>query len=117
MHDWSFASSFFDDEIVLYIENNDASCWKIKFEICYSMEYKTDANIRDVLKVKTRDILKVKTMKKSQLGYFVQSIVVSESNIPDFYEIHMDLTVMDIKLICKNITIEMKRKKLFFWEK
>lgn len=36
-------SLFLGDEVHLYIENDEETCWSIQFLLCYKVDYETDA--------------------------------------------------------------------------
>lgn len=103
--------SYFGDEVEIIIDNDENTCWKIVFVSCYKVSYETDAN--------RRNINKVKEMKEPQLGYFGQDISVCESEEPNFYKITMDLSIMEMIVECKDILIDKISKgnlKLFWKE-
>ena len=93
-----FKTAFFGDEAYLYIYKDNEKCWEIRFLACYEVTYKTDAD--------RRSILLVRDMNKPQLGYYGQNIEISNSDIQGFYRVDMDLSIMEIELICKNIEVE-----------
>ena len=93
-----FKTAFFGDEAYLYIYKDNEKCWEIRFLSCYEVTYKTDAN--------RRSIPLVRDMNKPQLGYYGQNIEISNSDIQGFYRVDMDLSIMEIELICKNIEVE-----------
>lgn len=101
---------YFGDEIDIFIGNDKDKYWKISFLSCYSVSYETDAD--------RRMILNVKKMRKNQLGYFVQDIIVSESDISDFYKTYINLTIMEMEIECRDISIEQisKNDVKVFWE-
>ena len=47
-----------------------------------------------------------KCMNKPQLGYYGQNIEISNSDIQGFYRVDMDLSIMEIEVICKKIEVE-----------
>lgn len=103
--------SYFGDEVEIIIDNDENTCWKIVFVSCYKVSYETDAN--------RRNINKVKEMKEPQLGYFGQDISVCESEETNFYKITMDLSIMEMIVECKDILIDKISKgnlKLFWKE-
>lgn len=77
------------------IYKDNEKCWEIRFLACYEVTYKTDAD--------RRSIPLVRDMNKPQLGYYGQNIEISNSDIQGFYRVDMDLSIMEIELICKNI--------------
>ena len=90
----------FGDEIEVLIENEETNyCWCIIFESCSSVTYKTDAVCR-------KKNLLVKDMKKGQLGYYGQDISVRQSELADFVDVHMDLTLIEFDIVCRNIIIK-----------
>ncbi|WP_167955298.1 hypothetical protein [Anaerosporobacter faecicola] len=103
-------SLYFGDEIEMIIDNDDDTCWKIVFLSCFRVSYETDASWR-----KTSN---VKNMKKAQLGYYGQDMVVSESEESDFYKVDMDLSIMTICIECKNVLVEKISKESLnlFWK-
>lgn len=105
-----FQISFFGDEAGLYIYGDERTFWKIQFTGCFKVTYETDAN--------HRKITSVKTMKKPQLGYYGQNIIVSESEIQGFYKVVIDLSIMNAEIICKNISVKKLNNSSmhFFWE-
>ena len=46
-------------------------------------------------------------MKKSQLGYFGQSIDVIEAEKEGFYKVTLDLSIMEMQVVCRNINAEL----------
>lgn len=104
-----FQTLFLGDEAFLYVYNDEISCWEIKFSSCYEVKYKTDAD--------KRKIPLVKHMRKRQLGYYGQDIKVTQSDVFGFYKIVMNLSIMEVEIICR--TIEVKKMELgsvdFFW--
>lgn len=103
-------SKYFGDEIHIYIEKNKEYCWKISFTSCYQVAYETDANWRGDFKVKD-------TGPKS--GYYAQDISLKkyESN-DNFMECSLDLSIMTMSIVCKNILVEelSMKEALFFWQ-
>ena len=66
---------------------------------CYKVSYETDAT--------WRGIPYVRDMKKPQLGYYGQDITISESEeFKGFYSISMDLTILLVQIICKEVQVE-----------
>ena len=101
-------SNFFGDEINIYIEGNDNSCWKLCFASCYQVAYETDAD--------WRGDIEVRDMKKLQLGYYGHTISVLESELPNFYQVYLQLSIMSITILCKQIDIsKIKRVPLQFF--
>ena len=106
-----FKINYFGDETILYIYNGEDSSWEITFSSCLKVNYQTDANIRD--------INLVKTMKRPQLGYYGQDISLSKDEKNDgFIEVSMDLSIMLVKIVCKNITVGKVENNLlnYFWK-
>lgn len=101
--------SYFGDEVEMIIDNDEETCWRICFSSCYKVFYETDAN--------KRKIAKVRDMKKSQLGYVGQDISVCESENANFYKVDLDLSIMEMHIKCKNISIgKISKKSLeLFW--
>ncbi len=100
-------ASYFGDEVELIVDNDEKTCWKISFLSCYRVLYETDAN--------KRKIIKVRDMKKPQLGYYGQDISVCESENVDFYKVDLDLSIMEMKIECKDILVEKIKKKNLEW--
>ena len=106
-----FKTAFFGDEAYLYIYKDNEKCWEIRFLACCEVTYKTDAD--------RRSILLVRDMNKPQLGYYGQNIEISNSDIQGFYRVDMDLSIMEIELICKNIEVEevdLKKFRCLPWQ-
>jgi len=103
-------ASYFGDEVELMIDNDEETCWKICFLSCYKVLYETDANVRK--------IANVRDMKKSQLGYFGQDISVCESENDNFYKVDLDLSIMEMHIECRDISIEKisKENLELFWK-
>ena len=104
-------SRYFGDEIEILIESEEENiCWSIIFESCYSVNYITDADWRK------KNYL-VKNMKYGQLGYFGQDITVEKSKLEDFVEVHADLTLLKLDIICRKVRV--KKQKVshqdIFW--
>jgi hypothetical protein len=89
--------SFFGYVVELIIENDEVSNWKISFISCYKVSYVTDAN--------RRSISKVSEMKGGQLGYYGQDITVFDCDNSEFLKVTIDLSIMDIEIECKEITV------------
>ena len=102
---------YFGDCLTLYIEDNETYCWKMQFLSCYSMCYITDAIWR-------KNPQNVKDMKKGQLGYYCQDISVLESEYDDFYKFKLDLSIMSIEVVCKEIKVkkELTDNIIWFWK-
>ena len=102
---------YFGDCLTLYIEDNETYCWKMQFLSCYSMRYITDAIWRNTPQ-------NVKDMKKGQLGYYCQDISVLESEYDDFYKFKLDLSIMSIEVVCKEIKVkkELTDNIIWFWK-
>lgn len=106
-------SRYFGDEIEILIESTEENlCWCIIFESCYCVNYKTDADWR-------KKFYLVKNMKDGQLGYFGQDITVEKSELADFVEVHIDLTLIKLDIICRNIYVKKQifSRKDIFWMK
>lgn len=101
--------SFFGDEVELFIDNDEETCWKLSFLSCWKVLYETDAN--------WRRIINVRDMKEIQLGYYGQDITVSESLTEKFYKIDLDLSIMEMHIECQDILVEkvLKENVDFFW--
>lgn len=102
-------ASYFGDEVEMLIDNDEETCWKICFSSCYKVLYETDAN--------RRNITKVRDMRKSQLGYFGQDISAFESENANFYKVDLDLSIMEMHIECKDIFVEKisKSNLELFW--
>lgn len=104
--------NYFGDEVDIYIANTEESCWRISFLSCYRLKYETDANWRGESRVKK--------MRYSQLGYYGQDFDIKLcTEMESFIEVKIDLTIMLMEIICKEITVEeVKLSEIsFFWEK
>ncbi|MGX7420737.1 hypothetical protein ACWOFR_18345 [Carnobacterium gallinarum] len=102
---------YFGDEVDIFIEDDDKTCWKISFISCYKVGYETDVN--------WRMIRNVKDMKWKQLGYYGQDISLKkyEEN-ENFVHCSLDLSIMSMEIICKDISVEKigMEDVSFFWE-
>lgn len=104
---------FFGDEIYLFIEKDNQTCWKISFNSCYKVKYETDANWRGDFKVKNIG---------PTSGYYGQNISLEkyeEGELDgDFTKVSLDLSIMLMTIVCKDIIVEeIKLKDIsFFWE-
>lgn len=110
MRIWDIQTRYFGDEVIIFVENNDKTCWEIVFSSCYTVNYQTDANMRR--------IDKVESMRGGQLGYYGQDMLLepySEDN--DFVRCVIDLSIMTMEIVCKNIEVnELDMKNVsFFW--
>lgn len=103
--------SYFGDEVSMYLYCDEDYCWLVKFARCCHVEYETDVN--------RRRIAYVKDMKERQLGYYGQKIKIVQGENADEYKVTMDISIMDIYLSCKEITVEKQKlkDKSFFWQK
>ena len=102
--------SYFGDETEIFIENDESTCWKISFLSCCKVIYNTDAH--------RRKISNVKNMRKGQLGYYGQDITVYNSDKENFYKVDLDLSIMEMKIECRDIIIDQIPMDKFkpFWE-
>ena len=102
---------YFCDEVYIFIDNNEKTCWKVSFISCYKVNYDTDAN--------WRTIDNVKEMRGGRLGYYAQDISLKryEEN-ENFVQCSLDLSIMIMNIVCKNIFVEELNMKdnLFFWQ-
>ncbi len=99
----AFQAIYFGDEVELVIENDAATAWKISFLLCYSLEYTTDAAAPN-----WRDDQPVRDMTRPQLCYYVQAITVKNSaEVEGFYEVNLDLSILNARIICKDILVEL----------
>ena len=87
--------------------------WRVTFLLCGKVEYTTDAlwkNWRDY---------DVKSLKKTQLGYSAQNFtLIQYAQDKNFVECRIDLGIMDIIIVCRDIQIEHLELKdaHFFWQ-
>jgi len=105
-------SKYFGDEVDVFIENDKKTCWKISFFSCYKVNYKTDAN--------WRNIDNVKEMRGGQLGYYGQDISLGKyKENEEFIQCSLDLSIMTMNIVCKNIVVEKVKIEdiSFFWQK
>lgn len=94
-----FQINFLGDEVSMWIYNDADISWRVSFLSCYKVSYETDAT--------WRGIPYVRDMKKPQLGYYGQDITISESEeFKGFYSISMNLTILLVKIICKEVQVE-----------
>ncbi len=94
-----FQAKFFGDEVNIYFPNDEKTSWRILFSSCYKVSYETDAT--------WRTIKHVHDMKKPQLGYFGQKILVKDNNdFEGFYDVTIDLTILTAEIICKEVSVE-----------
>ncbi|OBS62720.1 MULTISPECIES: hypothetical protein [Enterococcus] len=104
-------TQYFNDEVYIFIENNEETCWKICFLSCYKVSYETDSN--------WRTIDNVKEMRGGQLGYEGQDISLKkyEGN-ENFVECSLDLSMMTMNIVCKEIQVEKlnMEENRFFWQ-
>lgn len=90
--------SFFGDEVTMIVDKDDENAWKISFTACYKVSYETDALMRK--------ISYVKDMKRPQRGYYAQDITVNEGETEGVYKVIIDLSIMEIIIQCKSISVE-----------
>lgn len=105
--------NYFGDEVLLYTENDEKTCYKVNFLSCYKVNYETDANWRGEFKVKE--------MRNGQLGYYGQDISLEkykETNesvkqaiekyggTDDFIRCSLNLSIMTMTIVCKEIIVE-----------
>lgn len=118
-----FSINYFGDEVNIVISGeNDYKVnnrerqtgYRIKFRLCYQVEYKTDA--KDEV---WRKNIEVKNMDRCQLGHYAQEITVRESEVDGFVEVKLNTGLLFAKIICKDIVIEKGEyiKEDFFWSK
>jgi len=112
-------TKYFGDEVYIYIENDEQTCWKLSFLMCARVSYETDASWRPdgMPDVWWRD--DVKSMTSNQRDYEGQIINVSvNSNDAELIDCALDLTVMDMKITCRDILVEKvdMSKVDFFWQ-
>ncbi len=98
--------SYFGDEVELIIDNDEETCWKISFLMCYKVLYETD--------VLRRKNIYVRNMKETQLAYYGQDISVSESEADDCYKVDLDLSIMEMHIDCKEILVQKISKNYLY---
>lgn len=102
---------YFGDEIQLVFEYDESIVYQIKFLSCYKMTFENSYTLECDIKV--RD------MNWAQLGYFMQNITVSKyDKNEDYMKVYLDLSIMTMEIVCKNITVKkmLKDSTSFFWE-
>lgn len=104
-------TQYFLDELYIYIEIDKECCWKVSFLSCYKVNYETDASWRGDYKVKDFG---------PNAGYYGQDSFVKkypENN--DFLEFSIDLTIILMTIVCKDVHVEKvsRRNTHFYWEK
>ena len=104
-----FQIKFFGDEVDLFLYHDEDTSWKLSFLTCHRVAYETDAT--------WRGIAYVREMKKPQLGYYGQDISVFKSENIGFYKVYLDLSIMEMHIECKNISVDKISKKNLdlFW--
>lgn len=108
--------SYFGDEVSLCIEDyhNKEKYWEIKFLVCAKVEYSND-----VLDIQWRKDQHVKDMTRGELHHHGQeiSLQVYENN-PDFVECMVDIGLLQMTIVCRDIQIEHLELKdaQFFWQ-
>lgn len=109
-----FGSSFFGDSVYMYIGCDESYCWKYTFDVCYKVNYETDAGWKCWRKP---NLTHVSKMKKGQLGYYSQNITVTESEYSNFYQVDIDLSLLSARIICQDVNIEKIKLNdvCFFW--
>ena len=96
-------SDFFGDKIIIVIEDDVHYVWEIVFSSCLSVSYETDAS--------WRKIHRVENMSRPQLGYYGQKIEVYDQSDEGFYTIQMDLSIMNMNIICRYIDVNHKKNE------
>lgn len=112
---FDFRCDYFGDEVYLFLENDDNSCWKISFLMCASVQYETDAGWSKSWRHNPKYVCE---MRKSQLGYFCQEISLDYSNkFEGFIDVTFDLSIMSGKITCKEIKVDKVNNEDcdFFW--
>ena len=110
---YNFYVFYFGDETVIEYEDDQEKYWRVTFLLCGKVEYTTDAlweNWRDY---------DVKSLKKTQLGYSAQNFTLTpHAKDKNFVECRIDLGIMDLTIICRDIQIEHLELKdaQFFWQ-
>ena len=102
---------YFGDEVSIVLYDDEESSWILGFLSCYKVQYETDAT--------WRGLAHVKFMKRPQMGYYAQEILVKQNEeLEEFVDVKMDLSIMTLNLTCKDITIEkIENDNLkFFWK-
>lgn len=114
-----FSIKYFGDEITLVIadtvsfsERGEQFCNIIRFKLCVRVNYETDAFDEN-----WRKGIEVKNMSSSQLGHYAQDILIKESTEKDSWEVEFNTSLLFVKLVCKDISIEHKKYDItdFFW--
>ncbi|MGX7047932.1 hypothetical protein [Pseudolactococcus piscium] len=104
-------TQYFGDEIYIFIENNEETCFKISFISCYKVNYETDAIWRGKGNVKE--------MRGRQLGYDGQDISLKKYEADEaFIVCSIDASIMTMNIVCKDILVEKisMNDNLFFWQ-
>ncbi|WP_220387176.1 hypothetical protein [Listeria sp. ILCC797] len=104
-------TQYFGDEVYIFIENDEKTCWKISFFSCYKVSYETDSN--------WRTIDNVKEMRGGQLGYDGQDISLKKyEDNENFMVCSLDLSIMTMNIVCKDIHVEKlsMEENIFFWQ-
>ncbi|QVV91955.1 hypothetical protein KHQ32_03005 [Weissella tructae] len=115
-------TQYFGDELYIYIESDEETCWKISFLSCYKVDYQTDVNWRSAFfesKGTWEPFHEVKNMRGGQLGYFGQDITVSHNDeVKGLMNVSLDLSIMYMNIVCRDIVVEkVNMSKLdFFWQ-
>lgn len=112
-------TQYFGDELYIYIEIDDETCWKITFLMCASVKYETDAGWRPDGKPQEWWRDDIKNLRGGQLGYFGQDITISQnSKEPELIDSSLDLSLMFMNITCRDIVVEkVNMSKLdFFWQ-
>jgi len=102
---------YFGDEVLLYIEKDRTSCYRISFTFCYKLNYETDANWRGDFMVKNSG---------PSSGYYGQDISIQKyGETNEFIKCSLDLSIMTMTIVCKTILVEeVKMEDMsFFWKK
>ncbi|WP_271006503.1 hypothetical protein [Listeria seeligeri] len=102
---------YFGDEVHVIFEGEGTQIYTIKFINCFKVTYKNS------FAPDTR--MKVRNMSKGQLGYFMQDISVEKyEDDEEFIECSLNLSIMTMNVVCKDILVEKldKKNSSFFWE-
>lgn len=97
----------FGDEVNVVIsdgaEADSNVCTVLKFQQCLSVSYRTDAD--DNIWRKGRAI---KSMRRAQLGYYLQDITVSRSDVDGFLKIEINMILLTVTIHCKDVLFEQR---------
>lgn len=105
-----FRIKYFGDEVELFLQDTDDKIFKVTFLYCYKVSYENDANVR-------WNNMHIKEMNKLQLGFYAHNIKIDQSGKEGFIEVHLDLPMLFVTIVCRNIEIisTCKDREIFFW--